>query len=113
MRRHLQPVPLFFERGDGPYFFDVDGHQLLDYTLGWGPLILGNNHPAVNAAVMKQLTRAYAFGAQHRGEIELAELMVRSIPGAERVVFSNTGTEAIQAAIRFARAYTRRNKIVK
>ena len=113
LRRNVGPVPMFYERADGPYFYDVDGHQLLDYTLGWGPLILGNNHPAVNAAVMQQLTRAYAFGAQHRGEIELAELMLRSIPGVERVVFSNTGTEAVQAALRFARTYTDRNRIIK
>lgn len=113
LRKNVGPVPLFFERADGPYYFDVDGHKLLDYTLGWGPLILGNNHPAVNAAVMRQLTQAYAFGAQHRGEIELAELLVRVLPGVERVIFSNTGTEAVQAAIRLARAYTGRNKIVK
>ena len=113
LRRHIAPVPLFFERGDGPYFFDVDGHRLLDYTLGWGPLILGNNHAGVNAAVTKQLTRGYTFGAQHGGEIELAELLVRCLPGVERVVFSNTGTEAVQAALRFARAFTQRTKIVK
>jgi glutamate-1-semialdehyde 2,1-aminomutase len=113
LRRHVGPVPLFFDRGDGPYFFDVDDHQLLDYTLAWGPLILGNNHPEINRAVTRQLTRAYAFGAQHRGEIELAELMVSVLPGVERVIFSNTGTEAIQAALRIARASTGRTKIVK
>jgi glutamate-1-semialdehyde 2,1-aminomutase len=113
LRRHLAPVPLFFERGDGPYLFDVDGHRLLDYTLAWGPLILGNNHPAINSAVSEQLSRAYTFGAQHRGEIELAELMVAVLPGVERVIFSNTGTEAVQAALRLARAYTGRSKIVK
>ncbi|MEO7403407.1 MAG: aspartate aminotransferase family protein [Burkholderiales bacterium] len=113
MRRQLAPVPLFFERGDGPYLFDVDGHRLLDYTLGWGPLILGNNHPAINRAVAEQLSRAYAFGAQHRGEIELAELLVAVLPGVERVIFSNTGTEAVQAALRLARAFTGRAKVVK
>jgi glutamate-1-semialdehyde 2,1-aminomutase len=113
LRRHLRPVPLFFERGDGPYLFDVDGHRLLDYTLGWGPLILGNNHPALNNAVSEQLGRAYAYGAQHRGEIVLAELMVAVLPGVERVIFSNTGTEAVQAALRLARAFTGRSKIVK
>jgi glutamate-1-semialdehyde 2,1-aminomutase len=113
MRRHISPVPLFFERGSGPYFFDADYHQLLDYTLGWGPLILGNNHASVNEAVAQQLSRAYTFGAQHFGEIELAELMVEVLPGVDRVVFSNTGTEAIQAAVRLARAYTARDKIVK
>lgn len=113
LRKNVGPTPLFFERADGPYYFDVDGHRLLDYTLGWGPLILGNNHPAINQAVTQQLTRAYAYGAQHRGEIELAELMVSVLPGVERVIFSNTGTEAIQAALRIARASTGRSKIVK
>ncbi len=113
LRRNVGPVPMFFERGDGPYFFDVDGHKLLDYTLAWGPLILGNNHPAVTAAVIKQLARAYAFGAQHHGEVELAEILVRVLPGVERVVFSNTGTEAVQAALRLARAFTGRSKVIK
>ena len=69
MRRAGAPQPLFFERGEGPYYFDADGHRLLDYTLAWGPLILGNAHPAVIAAVTEQLSRGFAFGAQHRGEI--------------------------------------------
>lgn len=113
LRRNVGPVPMFFERADGPYFYDVDGHKLLDYTLGWGPLILGNNHPHVNAAVMKQLTTAYGFGAQHRGEIELAELLVRVLPGVEKVAFSNSGTEAIQVALRLARTFTGRSKVIK
>jgi glutamate-1-semialdehyde 2,1-aminomutase len=113
LRRHVGPVPLFFERGEGPYLFDVDGHRLLDYTLGWGPLILGNNHPAISRAVSEQLARAYGFGAQHRGEIELAELMVAILPGVQRVIFSNSGTEAVQAALRLARAFTGRAKIIK
>jgi glutamate-1-semialdehyde 2,1-aminomutase len=113
LRRHVTPVPLFFERGDGPYFYDADGHELLDYTLAWGPLILGSNHPAINEAVARQLGRAYAFGAQHAGEAELAELIAASVPGVEQVIFSNTGTEAVQAALRVARALTGRAKVVK
>lgn len=113
LRRHVTPVPLFFERADGPYFHDADGHELLDYTLGWGPLILGSNHPAINAAVARQLGRAYAFGAQHAGEAELAELIAASVPGIEQVIFSNTGTEAVQAALRIARAQTGRAKVIK
>ena len=112
-RRAGGPCPLFFERGEGPYYFDVDGHKLLDYTLAWGPLILGNGHPAVINAVHDQLTRAFAFGAQHRGEIELAELMTSTVPGLDRVIFSNTGSEAVQAALRLARAYTGRKLFVK
>jgi glutamate-1-semialdehyde 2,1-aminomutase len=113
MRRSAMPCPLFFDRGEGAWYFDVDGHKLLDYTLAWGPLILGNGHPAVVAAVTEQLSRAFAFGAQHRGEIELAELMKAVVPGIDRVIFSNTGSEAVQAALRLARAFTGRPLFVK
>ena len=113
MRRAGAPAPLFFERGEGAWYIDADGHRLLDYTLAWGPLILGNAHPAVIAAVTNQLSRAFAFGAQHRGEIELSELMCSVLPGVERVIFSNTGSEAVQAALRLARAFTGRPLFVK
>lgn len=112
LRKSVLPI-LYFERADGPYFYDVDGHRLLDYTLAWGPLILGSNHPAINAAVSRQLAHGYTFGAQHPGEIELAELITRVVPGLEQVIFSNTGTEAVQSAIRISRAATGREKIVK
>jgi len=113
MRRAGGPTPLFFDRGEGPYFIDVDGHRLLDYTLAWGPLILGNAHPAVTAAVTAQLARGFAFGAQHEGEIALAELLTAVLPGVERVILSNTGSEAVQAALRLARACTGRDLFVK
>ena len=113
LRRAVTPTPLYFERADGPYFFDVDGHKLLDYTLAWGPLIVGSNHAAVNRAVTQQLSNGYTFGAQHKGEVRLAEQMCRLIPGIEQVIFSNTGSEAVQAALRLARGKTGRNKIIK
>jgi glutamate-1-semialdehyde 2,1-aminomutase len=113
LRRSVTPVPLYFDRADGPYYYGVDGHELVDYTLAWGPLIVGSNHPAVNAAVVRQLGRGYAFGAQHAAEAELAELMIASVPAIEQVIFSNTGTEAVQAALRLARAFTGRSKFIK
>lgn len=113
IRRHAGPVPLYFERAEGPYFWDVDGHRLLDYTLGWGPLIVGNNHPHVNAAVSAQLSRSYAFGAQHVLEMRVARQILALVPGVEQVVFANSGSEAVQAAIRMARAKTGRSAIVK
>lgn len=113
IRRHATPVPMYFERADGPYFFDVDGHKLLDYTLAWGPLIVGSNHPHLNARVTEQLARGYTFGAQHSSEIELAERLTKLVPGVEQVILSNSGTEAVQAALRLARAFTGRNKIIK
>ena len=88
-RRNVTPVPLFVERGDGPYFHDADGQELLDYGLAWGPLILGNNHAGVNAAITGQLSKGYTFGYQHHGEIELAERLCEVIPGMERVIYSN------------------------
>lgn len=112
-RRKVTPVPLYIDRACGPYYYDADGHELLDYTLAWGPLILGNNHPKLNEAITRQLSKGYTYGAQHRGEIELAELMVKVLPGVDRVIFSNTGTEAVQSALRLARAYTGRDKIIK
>jgi len=112
-RRQVTPVPLYMERANGPYYYDVDGHELLDYGLAWGPLILGNNHPKLNEAITTQLNTAYTYGAQHRGEIDLSELMIQSVPGVERVIFSNTGTEAVQAALRLARSYTGREKFIK
>lgn len=113
MRRSATQIPLYFDRADGPYFYDVDDHRLLDYTLGWGPLIVGSNHPHVNAVVTEQLSQSYTFGAQHELEIEVATKITQVVPGVEQVIFSNTGSEAVQAAIRIARAHTRRETIVK
>ncbi len=113
MRRAVTSPPLYLERASGPNFYDVDGRQLLDYTLGWGPLIAGSNHPRINEAVTQQLARGYTFGAQHEGEIRLARGIVSLCPGVEQVIFANTGTEAVQAAVRIARARTGRDKLVK
>lgn len=113
MRKDVTSPPLFFEKAEGPYFVDVDGNRLLDYTLGWGPLILGSNHPGLNKTVVKTIQKSYTLGAQHCGELELAKLLTQILPGVEQVVFSNTGSEAIQVAIRLARATTGRSKIVK
>lgn len=112
IRKLAEPL-LFFEHADGPYFYDVDGNQYIDYTLAWGPLILGSNHPAINSAVSSQIRKSYTFGAQHELEIKLSKIMTEVIPGVENVIFSNTGTEAVQAALRIARAYTGKNKILK
>jgi len=113
MRKNVTPTPLYFERAEGPYFFDCDGNRMLDYTLAWGPLIVGSNHPHINQVVGFQLQQAYAFGAQHPIEIEVASKLVDMVPGLEQVIFSNTGSEAVQAALRIARAKTGRDKIVK
>lgn len=112
MRKNVLPI-LYYDRAEGPYYYTADGDRMLDYTLAWGPTIVGNNHPTVNAAVTAQLQKHYDLGAQHRGEIELAKLMVGALPGVDQVVFSNTGSEAVQCALRLARATTGRRKMVK
>jgi glutamate-1-semialdehyde 2,1-aminomutase len=112
-RQNVTPIPVYIERADGPFLYDVDGTEFIDYGLAWGPLIVGNNHPVLTKAVTDQLARGYTYGAQHLGEIDLAEKMVRVIPGVERVILSNTGSEAVQAALRLARGFTGRDRFVK
>ena len=112
-RTNVTSPPMYVDRAEGPCFFDVDGNQLIDYGLAWGPLIVGNNHPVLTKAVTDQLARGYTYGTQHLGEIELAEKMKSVVPGAERVIISNTGSEAVQAALRLARAFTGRDKFIK
>lgn len=112
-RTNVTTPPMYVDRAEGPYFHDVDGNKLIDYGLAWGPLIVGNNHPVLTQAITDQMARGYTYGTQHRGEIELAELMISVIPGAERVIISNTGSEAVQASLRLARAFTGRDKFIK
>lgn len=112
IRKWSDPL-LFIDHADGPYFVDVDGNRYVDHTLAWGPLIVGSNHPEINQAVSTQISKGYTFGAQHRLEIELAKRMVEILPGVDQVTFSNTGTEAIQSALRIARTKTGKTKILK
>jgi len=113
MRAAALPRPLYIERGFGPRFIDVDGNEFIDQCLAWGPLILGHAHPAINEAIIRQLDRGYTFGAQCELEIEVAEKIREIIPCAERVLYSNTGTEAVQVALRIARSATGRAKVIK
>jgi glutamate-1-semialdehyde 2,1-aminomutase len=112
-RSRQKPVPLFIDRGYGACLYDVDGNEYFDYALGHGPLVLGHCHPAIVRAVEKQLARGSTFGCQHELEAEVAEKMLAVLPWAERVLFSNTGTEAVQVALRLARAATGRKIVVK
>lgn len=105
--------PRFIVRGKGAYLFDVDGGCYLDFVGSWGPLILGHAHPKVAAALKKTLAKGTTFGAPTRGEVELAELVCERIPSIEKLRLVSSGTEATMSAIRLARAFTRRNKIVK
>lgn len=105
--------PLFIERGQGPYLFDADGNRYIDYVLSWGPLILGHAHPAVVEALAEAAARGTSYGAPTALETELAEMLTSLMPGLEMVRFVNSGTEATMTALRLARAYTGRNRIVK
>jgi glutamate-1-semialdehyde 2,1-aminomutase len=113
LRSAAQPSPLFFERASGARLWDVDGNEYVDYLLGYGPVILGHCHPAVEEAVIAQLRRGTAFGGQHAGEVELCRRIVSLVPCAERVSLVSTGSEAVQAALRLARAFTRRPKVLR
>ena len=105
--------PLFIARGEGPYLYDIDGNQYLDYIGSWGPLILGHAHPAVVHAVVEAMRRGATFGAPTEQETQLAEMIVAAMPSIEMVRLVSSGTEAAMSAIRLARGFTGRDKIVK
>ena len=94
------------KESEGPYIYDVDKKNYIDYCLAYGPLVLGHTHPDVMESVREQLKLGSAFGVPTEKEIELAKLVVNKIPCAEMVRFVNSGTEATMSAIRLARAYT-------
>ncbi|MCS7199982.1 MAG: glutamate-1-semialdehyde 2,1-aminomutase [Caldimicrobium sp.] len=105
--------PIFFERGEGPYLIDVDGNRYLDYVASWGPLILGHAHPNVIAEVYFASKRGTSFGAPTWLEVEMAETIRKYIPSMEKVRLVNSGTEATMSALRLARAFTGRKRIIK
>lgn len=112
-RADVKPEPLFVDHAHGVRMTDVDGMTYLDFALAWGPLILGHSHPRVMDAVRSQLDRGHMFGAQHEAEIRVAERIKAVVPCADLITYSNSGTEAIQVALRLARACTGRPKILK
>ncbi len=105
--------PLFLARGQGASLWDVDGNCFVDYVLSWGPLILGHAAPPVVAAISEAARLGATFGAPSPLELELAQLVQRSLPGIEMLRFVNSGTEATMSALRLARAFTGRHKILK
>ncbi|GIV97258.1 MAG: glutamate-1-semialdehyde 2,1-aminomutase [Herpetosiphonaceae bacterium] len=106
-------TPRFIDRGDGPYIYDIDGNRYIDYVLSWGPLILGHAHPALVAALTDQISRGTSFGAPTQLEIRLAGSIREAMPCIEMIRFVNSGTEATMSAIRLARAFTGKNKMIK
>src|SRR3990172_2105551 len=105
--------PLFIERGEGAYLYDVDGNHFVDYVLSWGPLILGHAYPRVVKAIGEAAARGTSYGAPSPLELDLAKLIRQFMPNIEMIRFVNSGTEATMTALRLARAFTQRNKIIK
>lgn len=106
-------TPIFIERAKGAYLHDVDGKQYIDYIGSWGPMILGHAHPEVIEAVQRAAEHGLSYGAPTAIESEMAETLCRLVPSLEQVRMVNSGTEATMSAVRLARGYTGRNKIIK
>lgn len=111
--RYFEPVPLYIERGEGGRKWDVDGNEYVDFLMGNGALLLGHAHPDVLQAIADAMGRGTHFGNDHALHIEWAELVQRLVPSAERVRFVNSGTEATLLAIRLARAFSGRHKLLR
>ena len=111
--RYAQPFPLFMTHGEGPLKWDVDGNEYVDYVSGHGALILGHSHPAIADAVSKQILRGTHLGASTDEEMRWAKAIQALVPSVEKLRFHSSGTEATLMAMRLARAYTGRNKIIK
>jgi glutamate-1-semialdehyde aminotransferase len=105
--------PSFAERGEGAYVWDVDGNRHLDFILAYGTIVLGHAHPVVSRAVVEEIQQGFALGMRKAAQVELAELLVEVVPGAERVLLLKTGSDATSAAVRVSRAYTGRERVVR
>jgi len=105
--------PFFVDRGEGPYLVDTEGKRYIDYIMSWGPLVMGHAHPILVAALEEQLTRGTSYGAPTVAEVEMAERLVRLVPGIEMVRLVNSGTEATMSALRVARGFTGRDRFLK
>jgi glutamate-1-semialdehyde 2,1-aminomutase len=111
--RSVGGTPRFIERAQGPYFWDADGQRYIDYIGSWGPMIVGHVHPEVLEAVQRVLVNGFSFGAPTEAEIEIAEAICKLVPSIEQVRMVSSGTEATMSALRLARGFTNRSRIVK
>ena len=105
--------PRFIEKADGPYIYDADGKQYVDFICSWGPMILGHNHPAIREAVIKASEKGLSYGCATETEVEMAEFICDRIPHVDMIRMVNSGTEAVMSAIRAARGFTHKEKIIK
>lgn len=106
-------TPPFIEKADGPYLYDADGKQYIDYVQSWGPMVLGHNNPHIRQAVIDAAHKGLSFGAPTEAEVTIADLVSELVPSMEMLRMVNSGTEATMSAIRLARGYTKRDKILK
>ncbi|MFQ3235308.1 MAG: glutamate-1-semialdehyde 2,1-aminomutase [Paraglaciecola sp.] len=106
-------TPPFITKADGPYLYDADGKRYIDYVQSWGPMVLGHNHPKIRQAVIDAAQNGLSFGAPTPAEVDIAELVSKLVPSMEMLRMVNSGTEATMSAIRLARGYTGRDKILK
>ncbi|WP_339058245.1 glutamate-1-semialdehyde 2,1-aminomutase [Candidatus Regiella endosymbiont of Tuberolachnus salignus] len=105
--------PLFIKRAEGAYLYDVDDKEYIDYVGSWGSMVLGHNHPVIRDAVIKAAQQGLSFGAPTEIEVKMAELITKKVPSMQMVRMVNSGTEATMSAIRLARGYTQRDKVIK
>ena len=110
---YVKGSPLFIAQGFGAYLTDVDGNAYIDYVGSWGPMIAGHAHPKVIDAIQHSVAKGSSYGAPCADEVKMAELVIKRIPSIEKVRFVNSGTEAVMGALRLARGFTKRNKILK
>ncbi len=109
----VQATPIFIREARGSRVTDVDGNEYVDYVMSWGPMMLGHSHPAVTEAIRQAAGRGTSYGAPTELEVEMAEIIIEAIPSLQMVRMVSSGTEAVMSAIRLARGYTGRNKIIK
>lgn len=111
--RQVGGTPVFMSSAKGAYMFDEDGNEYIDYINSWGPMILGHGHPIVIEAVEKQAKTAFSFGAPTSAEVEMAKLVCEMVPNIEMIRMVSSGTEATMSAVRLARGFTKKSKIIK
>ena len=111
--KNINGNPIFFEKAEGAYLFDADGNKYIDYIGSWGPMIMGHSHPEIVNAIKNQAELGTSYGAPTSLESDVASLIIENVPSIEKIRMVNSGTEATMSAIRLARGFTNRNKIIK
>ena len=111
--KNIHGNPIFFEKAQGAYLFDADGNKYIDYIGSWGPMIMGHSHPEIVNAIKNQAELGTSYGAPTSLESDVASLIIENVPSIEKIRMVNSGTEATMSAVRLARGFTNRNKIIK